>query len=1159
MKSRHDILLDITRAFETIYATPYQPNKSLTNDFSDLNSFSMDASFGEEEESPEEQWGIARLAHGISHTASTALMVRSLVNFRQNHGDQNCQLSENDIFYLQITALLHDSARQGDNEDLWDLASGEMCYHYLRTHYGLTPEKAKFYAEAIANKDMMDEYNELIVDEPDNIRWAPAKTSSFPKPIEWQILHDVDSLEIIRARDQFKGKLLDVAEWLMQTDNEEGLNELGMIYSEYKRFIRSRGDEYGNLNKETKLLYEQADCGLKILSLWEKEFPALNACYNNGEPLSRTLDLETEHLNTYLYTVEELSLRQKMKEAKILVRAIPVPSAEDEVKLSKNKNHKYPDKATLEIKKASREGLGYKGFRRIFLTDKQPSAEDLRPNNITLLLEDNMLTAFWVDEGKIKSHAYSEHMVADILDKLPEINSKSEDPGLLKAVCKQYKINLTAPKFNPIRSTSLATTYIGGQVFGGAGFLIEINDEQVLDVSKIDTDSGRGKKDFDFAKKLTPDEARNELNKLVKKQRLGEAIRVDSVDIKYKHSEINYDIHAGDYVAVYFCTESNSYTNLIEKKKSPHPLVTPLLAVYLQKQYEQLTGVRLPVYSYSTEGKPIKEKHFTKEDILTMWENLVTDYLRDEDPVFIEGIMNYYGGDIDQLLDQIKIHAVYGATRNQLSNNILSADSIYPEELKINLNDRLFRIVKNRNSTSIHKFNEKGQEIIHIAAERGHLELMKKIAAVNSIDDSEDKKFNSPLSYAIKGSYHDCIKFIIGEHKDWKDTDINGLTPLHAAAGYCTREEIIDEIIDNGMDINVHDSIYGSPLHIAILCENHVASNRLIERGADLRARNRKGQEPIHVAAETGDLDVFQFLLDSSIPHDTVTRKGETALHFAASKGHVDIVDCLLDFGVDVNTPTKKGKTALHYAAQADNVDVIDHLLIKGASPNLTTNDGETAVHFASLHLNLEILARLLAVPGVDLDKASNYFNMTPLHFAAQSGDSQKGLMAVKLLLEHGALPNVKEYNGLTPLHMALFNFEYEIVDALLAHGADPNMDDEKGNTVFHLAIERGCSIKHFKKLINACVTIEDKQNEQGKSILELAKIANYPEEIISLLENKIRQSSQKETAPETLRFFKPAPEKTASIFNPQHTNAQGIDTESIGPTDDESPGKPVF
>jgi ankyrin repeat protein len=63
---------------------------------------------------------------------------------------------------------------------------------------------------------------------------------------------------------------------------------------------------------------------------------------------------------------------------------------------------------------------------------------------------------------------------------------------------------------------------------------------------------------------------------------------------------------------------------------------------------------------------------------------------------------------------------------------------------------------------------------------------------------------------------------------------------------------------------------------------------------------------------------------------------------------------------------------------------------------------------------NLPEVRRLLSV-GADIESKVNVFNMTPLHWACNEGH----VHAVKVLREHGADIEAKDYKGWTPLHFA--------------------------------------------------------------------------------------------------------------------------------------------
>jgi uncharacterized protein len=138
-------------------------------------------------------------------------------------------------------------------------------------------------------------------------------------------------------------------------------------------------------------------------------------------------------------------------------------------------------------------------------------------------------------------------------------------------------------------------------------------------------------------------------------------------------------------------------------------------------------------------------------------------------------------------------------------------------------------------------------------------------------------------------------------------------------------------------------------------------------------------------------------------------------------------------------------------AAAFGDIDRLTELL--GAEPSLVTSysgDGFTALHFAAFFGRFEAAA-LLIERGAEVDAfGRGWMTGTAMHSAVSRLQSD----VVRILLEAGANPNVRQSAGWTPLHAAAMNGDVMSVELLLASGADPAATNDEGRSVIDLATE---------------------------------------------------------------------------------------------------------
>ena len=391
---------------------------------------------------------------------------------------------------------------------------------------------------------------------------------------------------------------------------------------------------------------------------------------------------------------------------------------------------------------------------------------------------------------------------------------------------------------------------------------------------------------------------------------------------------------------------------------------------------------------------------------------------------------------------------------------------------------------------------------------RGSIAAIRAGADVNA----QQSDGSTPLLWAVYDVDHELVQELLSHGADPNVRNSLGATALTEAVNLAD-EQMVRSLLKARADPNLGNDFGQTPLMLAASTGSLPIVEMLVKAGARVNDHEKtRDQTPLMWAVGNGNAAVVDFLIRHKAEVDVraaandwgnqITSEpraqyrpsgGLTPLLYATRFGCLECARLLLKAGADINRPTPDGVTPLMNAIDNLRYEMADFLLDQGANPHLIDWWGRNALYvaidmrsygprFAAGAANqpaegpappehpepLELARRLLEMgvnPNVQLDmhRPSRGGNQgrftddslttgaTPLLRAAVAHDRQ----AVELLLQHGALVDLPNVMGVTPL-MAASGVGVSVRDTRGWYGSDAQ---DRALAVLPLLLAAGADI----------------------------------------------------------------------------------------------------
>jgi ankyrin repeat protein len=251
-----------------------------------------------------------------------------------------------------------------------------------------------------------------------------------------------------------------------------------------------------------------------------------------------------------------------------------------------------------------------------------------------------------------------------------------------------------------------------------------------------------------------------------------------------------------------------------------------------------------------------------------------------------------------------------------------------------------------------------------------------------------------------------------------------------------------------------------------------------------LNIRTNGGKTPLHLAVQYGLEEIVTILLEMGAEFDTMDDDKLTPFTTAMLYGYSSIVNTLIQYGVDINghSSTKDGPY-LHTAAMNGDPEILKVILQNKPFLDVVYDD-VVALNLAMRH-NLEFV-KLLLEAGADVNirkPTADARLLTPIYYAA----FRKRKDIVKLLIQYGALLDVDDLEGETPLGLAVRMKALSACRILLEAGANINQGHLKTKCPL---LVTACRTREQDDLIQLLLQYKpkiDATTEEGLTALAMA------------------------------------------------------------------------
>ncbi|XP_043466924.1 ankyrin-1-like [Leptopilina heterotoma] len=390
------------------------------------------------------------------------------------------------------------------------------------------------------------------------------------------------------------------------------------------------------------------------------------------------------------------------------------------------------------------------------------------------------------------------------------------------------------------------------------------------------------------------------------------------------------------------------------------------------------------------------------------------------------------------------------------------------------------------------------KRMLHVAAARGHLQIVDLLIKNGAKLNVEDVKGRTPFYIALLQNNVEVAEFLLENGARINIPRKGGRTTLHVAIK-TQNIQIVDRLLKQGDIVNVLDAMSRlKPIDVAASLNNIQLVELLLKYGAKMdesdefreeQKDDHKRMTALHYATKFGNLEMVKLLMSNGFDKiDVKNLKDKTPLGLAIGKHRLGIVKYMLESGSKINEDiplidlcetdehinvlkflldhgikqvTDHTKTPLYCALDRQEYELWKYLITCYSKIDAVLCSKETELHSAVRANNIEKVQEILK--KIKVNSLSGELGQFAVYIAVENGNEEM----LTILLEAGCSVESCFRDKLSPLHIAATFEHTRLVEILLKYDARINSETRAFHRPFDFAAVMG-NLNMIKFLINS-------------------------------------------------------------------------------------------